>query len=143
MKCAFWLALVYAALLYGFGPIKPVSPGSVSSKVAPRQEADDMVRAGETAARSALSEATGGVAVLCARHPAECVADAARLKALFDSSGAVDPVAFGPATSKAPRADRRSPTRGTADVGSVAADVPMPVADPRRQGRVSRLTSRL
>ena len=140
LKCAFWLALVYAAMLYGFGPVRRVAFDDGATKRAP---AADVARAGQTAMRAAISDATSSVAAMCAHRPTECLADAARLKALFEASGAVEPVVIAQRTPKARRVDTKRVSLEATVPSPVGTDIPMPVADPRRQGRVSRLTSRL
>ena len=142
LKCAFWLALVYAAMLYGFGPVRPVSSDDVVSRPVSRQTAGDVARAGQAAVQAALGGATGGVTALCAHRPTDCLAEAARLKALFDASGAVEPLLV-EHPPKSRRSDPKTMPLAGGDVRHVSTSVPMPVADPRRQGRVSRLTSRL
>ena len=140
LKSAFWLALVYAAMLYGFGPSRPVATGSVPFGSPSRQAA---ISSGYATLESAVTGATKGVETLCAQRLAECLGDAARLTALFDSSGAVEPLVIGPGASKARHAEKRTQQATVGIVASGPAEPPMPVADPRRQGRVSRLTSRL
>ena len=149
LKCAFWLALVYAAMLLGFGPSRPVSSDTLATKTLPTKTLPtktvsvdagaDLARVGRAAMRAAVGGASTGLATLCAHRAADCLAEAGRLTALFDASGAVEPVMIGPAAAKVYRGGSDREVAMTVD-HAASAEVPMPVADPRRRTKVSRLT---
>jgi hypothetical protein len=101
LRCIFWLSIVYASMSWTNGALTN------------RDLVQGSAKAGRVAAE-AVDMASSGLSVLCKRHPADCLADAARLTALVDASA-----------SPAPRA-------AEAPASTIAA-VPMPVPDPRRQ----------
>lgn len=140
LKCAFWLALVYAAMLYGFGPIRAVSVDGKPSTQAPRPVAEEALHASQAVVQAAVGGAATGAAALCAHRPTECLAEGARLTALFDASGVVEPSPI-ERGRKTHRSDRSPLADGDGRLASTS--VPMPVPDPRRLGKVSRLTSGL
>ena len=107
LRCVFWLAIVYASMSWtrqdlapGDWTSAPASPGALAGDLAGR--------------------AMAGAAALCQHKPARCLAEAARLTALVDST--------------APDA-----ARDTADVASRATP-PLPIPDPRRHARTAMQT---
>lgn len=107
LRCAFWLSIVYASMSWTPGTLAPVNVGS-SLVAAARSQAESLVTSAATSASD-----------LCGRHPAECIAEAARLTALVTVTG--------------------HSAQADADEPATTATIPLPVPDPRRHARDAKL----
>ena len=107
LRCAFFLSIVYSSMSWTNGALQPQRPGAPAVATVP------------AATSRLVSQAVAGARDLCARHAQDCLADAARLTALFSATDASEPA--------------------KADAGR---DRPRPsVATPRRHGRDTKLAS--
>ena len=128
LRCAFWLSVVYASMYFGV-PFRSLASGASAGvpslprgATAPGQSAQagraERAEQGTIAERLA-SQATAGVATLCAGREIDCIRDAAKLTALVQTAIA-----------------------GAPDYETVAAPAPrttpIPVLDPRRRGLLTR-----
>ena len=134
LKCGVWLAIVYAAILYGIGPL-----GRLATDQTRQQATHDVAQADRTP--SVVGGWVDGRTSPnpCAMRRAECLADAARLTALLESSLRSDP-GEPPKTS---HAERPRKTDVSSEAGTIPrGPLPMPVPDPRRRVVPSRLSSK-
>ena len=130
LRCAFWLSVVYASMYFGV-PFRSLASGASAGVPAPSQpqgatapgqsaQAGRAERAEQgTLAERLASQATAGLATLCAGREIDCLRDAAKLTALVQTAIA-----------------------GAPDYETVAAPAPrttpIPVLDPRRRGLLTR-----
>ncbi len=105
LRCAFFLSIVYSSMSWTSGALQAQGPGGHANATAPAETS------------RLVSKAVAGATDFCARHAADCLADAARLTSLF---AATDPSE--PSTADVPRDRPRTS-----------------VSTPRRHGRDAKL----